>query len=194
MRKLLVVAALLPALMQAAEEAPQDRPGPRERVAALMGVGTFEAAGLDQLSEQELQVLEAWLSGRLSGVTIPMSSATVSYVPRGQAAAAGAAVASTAGYSTPAGTGAADRSGSQFGLDQQGGDEISSRIEGEFNGWRGDTIFRLQNGMVWQQVDGERLVVGRPAVDPAVTIERGFFGYRMEVEGFNQRVQVRRIE
>lgn len=30
-------------------------------------------------------------------------------------------------------------------------DAVESRIDGEFKGWSGDTIFRLQNGQVWQQ-------------------------------------------
>ena len=28
---------------------------------------------------------------------------------------------------------------------------LESRIDGEFTGWSGETIFRLQNGQVWQQ-------------------------------------------
>lgn len=30
-------------------------------------------------------------------------------------------------------------------------DVIESRIEGEFEGWDGDTIFELENGQIWQQ-------------------------------------------
>jgi hypothetical protein len=28
---------------------------------------------------------------------------------------------------------------------------IESRIDGEFEGWEGDTIFKLENGQIWQQ-------------------------------------------
>jgi hypothetical protein len=32
-----------------------------------------------------------------------------------------------------------------------GGSVLESRIDGEFHGWDGDTIYKLQNGQVWQQ-------------------------------------------
>lgn len=40
------------------------------------------------------------------------------------------------------------------------GDVIDSRIEGTFQGWRGDTIFKLTNGQIWQQ--SSYAVVDRP--------------------------------
>jgi hypothetical protein len=77
--------------------------------------------------------------------------------------------------------------------DDRGVEEIQSRIVGEFDGWRGGTIFRLENGQVWRQLDQSRYVY---RVDsPVVTISRGAFGsYRLRVEGRNRSVSVRRIE
>ena len=31
------------------------------------------------------------------------------------------------------------------------GDVIESQIEGTFNGWTGETVFKLTNGQIWQQ-------------------------------------------
>src|SRR5690606_4924947 len=31
---------------------------------------------------------------------------------------------------------------------------IESRIDGEFEGWEGETVFKLLNGQIWQQIDG----------------------------------------
>ena len=72
-------------------------------------------------------------------------------------------------------------------------DEIQSRLVGEFSGWRGNTVFRLENGQVWRQSDSGRLVFRADA--PLVTIRRGAFGtYRLSVEGVNSAVRVRRVE
>lgn len=69
---------------------------------------------------------------------------------------------------------------------------ITSRIEGEFRGWSGRTIFRLANGQVWQQVDDGVFAV--KLQDPTVTIERGALNsYFLRVEGYGSRVKVRRV-
>jgi len=71
--------------------------------------------------------------------------------------------------------------------------EIESAIEGTFRGWRGGTIFSLQNGQVWKQVDGETYVT-RSSQSPAVRIKSGALGsFFMTVEGVNPRVKVERV-
>ncbi len=80
-----------------------------------------------------------------------------------------------------------------------GGDDddertIRSRLVGSFNGWRGNDIFELENGMVWQQTDG-RSFSTRQMENPAVEIKRGMFGgWHLQVEGYNTRARVRRVE
>jgi len=79
------------------------------------------------------------------------------------------------------------------GDDGRGVDEIQSRIVGDFDGWSGGTIFRLENGQVWRQIDQSRFVYR--VESPVVTISRGAFSsYRLRVEGRNRSVSVRRIE
>lgn len=74
-----------------------------------------------------------------------------------------------------------------------GPDQIESRFIGEFTGWRGNAVFRLENGQVWRQADTDRLIYR--ADSPIVTIRRGAFGtYRLTVEGLNRSVRVQRIE
>jgi hypothetical protein len=66
---------------------------------------------------------------------------------------------------------------------------IESHIDGEFEGWEGDTIFTLQNGQVWQQVGpGAKY---QPANSPRVVISGGT--PTMKVQGVAGEVQVRRI-
>jgi hypothetical protein len=73
-------------------------------------------------------------------------------------------------------------------------DEIQSMIEGEFTGWTGKTVFKLQNGQVWKQVDPSRKVVFK-ATNPKVSIRKAVFGsYRLKVEGLNSTVTVRRVK
>lgn len=73
-------------------------------------------------------------------------------------------------------------------------DELVSRIVGDFDGWWGDTQFRLENGQVWVQAQsGRKRYKGPP--NPKVTIRRRALGsYRLQVEGSNKTVRVKRLE
>jgi hypothetical protein len=56
--------------------------------------------------------------------------------------------------------------------------EILTRIEGDFRGWSGDTVFRLENGQVWRQrLQGKYRYSGPP--NPEVKIQRNFLGFYM---------------
>ena len=66
---------------------------------------------------------------------------------------------------------------------------IETRIEGGFDGWVGDTIFRLANGQVWQQVSPSAKYYTAEA--PRVTITRS--PYQMHVDGVSIDIEVRRI-
>ncbi len=53
--------------------------------------------------------------------------------------------------------------------------EIVSVIEGPFKGWTGDTVFRLENGQVWQQrLRGNYYYSG---TSPEVRITKNFMGF-----------------
>lgn len=54
---------------------------------------------------------------------------------------------------------------------------IRSRISGEFRGWSGETVFRLENGQVWKQrLPGRWL---HRANSPEVEIKKNVMGYWM---------------
>ena len=54
--------------------------------------------------------------------------------------------------------------------------EILTRISGEFRGWSGETVFRLENGQRWRQRLRSRYTyVGPP--NPEVTISRNWMGF-----------------
>jgi hypothetical protein len=82
-----------------------------------------------------------------------------------------------------------------FGFDDRGSGgpaQVESRYDGEFTGWSGNTLFRLENGQVWKQAQSGR--VSARAGRPKVTIKRATLGgYRMSVEGLNETIRVERV-
>lgn len=69
---------------------------------------------------------------------------------------------------------------------------IESTIEGEFEGWDGDTIFQLDNGQIWQQEEYDYMY--KYAYRPDVTIYKTSEGWRMKVEDVSETILVRRIK
>ena len=142
----------------------------------------FEEAGLSKLSVAELAALEAWIAGReraerpsLPSTMPPRESETV-VLPKGD-----------------------DRFGFEqvtsrvAAILQSDEDRIEARIDGPLRGWSGSTIFHLQNGQRWQQIDGSRV---RYNLDNAeVVLFRGAMGtYFLKPKALNSKVRVRRIE
>lgn len=71
--------------------------------------------------------------------------------------------------------------------------EIRSRIVGEFDGWDGKTVFRLENGQVWKQRLGGRHRYRGPEM-PEVLIDRNALGfYRLTLLEGGRSVGVSRV-
>ncbi|WP_376694804.1 hypothetical protein [Wenzhouxiangella sp. EGI_FJ10305] len=91
-------------------------------------------------------------------------------------------------------TATADRRGLPDSDDDDDERPIKSRIVGTFEGWQGDTVFELENGMVWEQDENGTHYVP-PMESPEVEIRPGLFGtWQLVVEGQNRRLKVKRIE
>jgi hypothetical protein len=134
-------------------------------VLKTMSVADFRAAGLDKLSDGEVKALDAWFQA----------------YQRQHGSACPAAAAATAARPSAA-------------TDDAVADSISARLVGDFSGWSGGTVFKLDNGQVWEQTDDSQLTVGRLS-NPRVTISRGLLGaYYLSVEGVRDTVTVRRIK
>ena len=71
-------------------------------------------------------------------------------------------------------------------------DVIESQIAGDFNGWDGETIFKLTNGQIWQQAEYDYEY--EYAFQPAVTIYKTAGGYKMKVEDMDETIYVKRIK
>lgn len=130
----------------------------------------FTAAGLDKLTPQQLESLNDWLRSH-SVATLENSDSSF----------------------------AGQTSGDARGFENQSVRDISdedivSVIKGEFSGWSGDTIFELENGMVWEQDQAGTFYM--PAQTGAVAIiDKGAFStWRLGIKGYNKTIRVRRID
>ncbi|WP_158208130.1 cell wall-binding repeat-containing protein [Dehalobacter restrictus] len=71
-------------------------------------------------------------------------------------------------------------------------DVVESRIDGKFTGWTGDTLFKLQNGQIWQQ--SSYAYTYHYAYAPEVTIYKSGSVYKMKVDGVDQTINVVRLK
>jgi hypothetical protein len=69
---------------------------------------------------------------------------------------------------------------------------IEATISGEFHGWDGDTIFKLDNGQIWQQAAYDYTY--SYSYRPDVTIYQTTAGCRMKVEDEEETILVKRIK
>lgn len=71
------------------------------------------------------------------------------------------------------------------------GNVIESQINDEFEGWSGETVFKLANGQIWQQAS--YAYTYHYAYRPAVTIFPSTGGCKMKVEGVDDSILVNRL-
>jgi len=71
-------------------------------------------------------------------------------------------------------------------------DLIESNIDGDFEGFEGDTIIKLMNGQVWQQIDATYKYTY--SYMPKVLIYQNGSIYYMSVEGVDKKVMVERLK
>jgi hypothetical protein len=71
------------------------------------------------------------------------------------------------------------------------GSAIESQIDGDFEGWEGDTVVKLMNGQIWRQTDS--LYLYHYAFMPKVIVYSGDGGYKMKVDGMSTAVHVEQL-
>lgn len=69
---------------------------------------------------------------------------------------------------------------------------IESQIDGDFEGWSGDTLFKLTNGEIWEQAEYDYTY--EYDLMPAVTIYPTDNGCKMKVDGMDETILVKRIK
>jgi hypothetical protein len=142
----------------------------------------FSEAGLDRLSQAELDALNGWIRRHSLATLATPASASASASGSASTAAAAAAVEDSA----------EDRRGfKDFEGDRT---PITSRIVGNFSGWDGQTVFELENGMIWAQSDKDKFYV-KELENPVAVIEPGLFGsWKLHIEGHDSECRVERLE
>jgi hypothetical protein len=68
---------------------------------------------------------------------------------------------------------------------------IEGQIDGDFEGWEGETIIKLTNGQIWQQ--NEYYYTYHYAFMPKVMIFKSGPGFKMKVDGVDRPVGVTRL-
>jgi hypothetical protein len=126
----------------------------------LMTPEEYEKAGLDQLSDEQIEALDLWLLGYTA-----LESAII-------------------------------RQQTDIEEIKQAEKDFAviTRIKGDFKGWDGDTVFRLENGQIWRQRNSGRYVyVGPP--NPEVSITRNIMGfYKLTVVEKDRGVGVKLVQ
>lgn len=73
-------------------------------------------------------------------------------------------------------------------------EEIHTAVIGEFNGWRGKNVFKLENGQVWVQSEKSTFYIPKRP-NPNITIKpKSMNTWSLYVDGFGRGVKVKRIK
>lgn len=173
----------------------------------IMGETVYRQSGIEQLSEEQIRVLEQWVLDNARTPPNVEPSPTVAEPAERETPAPGRPIAGDTPAVEPApekreapavtsARPAASRPPaptSPPAMERADDPEvIRSRIDGHFEGWRGNsTRFRLENGQIWEQRQSSTFVTDLES--PEIVIRRNWFGYTMEVPAIDRKVHVRRI-
>ena len=104
-----------------------------------MSPEAFAKAGLNKLTPEELTYLSDWLNGK---VEEEKEKVVAEIIPEGDDR-----------------FGAAEEIQRNVERIRPEPKELTSIILGKFNGWDGDTVFNLENGQVWKQIERDKFSV-----------------------------------
>ncbi len=83
---------------------------------------------------------------------------------------------------------------SQGFLESSSPTTVESRLQGEFHGWSGRTVFILENGQIWIQVEDAEFRSPK-LMQPMITISPGLLGgWKLRVEGSTRFAMVKRVQ
>jgi hypothetical protein len=134
----------------------------------------FKAAGLDKLSEDELQHLDAYLQGyRESAKKKAAEQANANAQEEIKKANAKAEEAQKA---TEVAKKEAASSRTKL-------DALVSRVDGTIDGVKGHAVIRLEDGTVWKQTNPDDRYPATVKDRPTAVVMHTTFGYKMRIEG-----------
>jgi hypothetical protein len=119
----------------------------------MMSPEEFKAAGLNKLSPDELQKLDAWLQGYREATEKATEKKTEQRVTK-------------------------EVKKSFFNREPD-----VSRVDGSFAGLKGRTLIRLEDGTVWKQANLDDHVGPSPIDHPGAAVVWTGLGYKMRIQG-----------
>lgn len=147
---------------------------PKKSLEETMRPEEFKAAGLDKLSEDELQHLDAYLQGY-------RESAKKKAAQQAQAQAQDEIKkanekADQAQKETAVAKKEAASSRTKL-------DALVSRVDGTIDGVKGHAVIRLEDGTVWKQTNPDDHYAATIKDRPTAVVMHTTFGYKMRIEG-----------
>lgn len=152
----------------------------------VMGERVYRQSGIEALSPEQLRVLETWILDHTVDTTaVDEAPAARPEQDEDRGSEAGESVASMPAAEPP-------RRQPREQREEDTPSVVRSRIDGHFDGWRRNgTLFRLQNGQIWEQRQPGTFVTNLES--PEVIIRENRFGHTMEVPAIDRKVHVRRV-
>jgi hypothetical protein len=157
-----------------AKASKEETPKPTKSLEETMRPEEFKAAGLDKLSEDEMQHLDAYLQGyRESAKKKAAEQANAKAQEEIKKANDKAEQAQKATEEAKRNSGA--------GLTKL--DTLVSRVDGTIEGVKGHAVIRLEDGTVWKQVNPDDKYRAPVTDRPTAVVLHTTFGYKMRIEG-----------
>jgi hypothetical protein len=159
---------------KSAKDKNPDQSKPGRSLEETMRPEEFKAAGLDKLSEDELQHLDAYLQGYRESArkkaTEQAQAKAEDDVKKANERAEKAEKATEEAHR--------DAASARTKLDS-----LVSRVDGNIEGIKGNTVIRLEDGTVWKQVNRDDHYRAPITDHPTAVVLHTTFGYKMRIEG-----------
>ena len=164
----------LPAESPKTKDKNPDQSKPGRSLEETMRPEEFKAAGLDKLSEDELQHLDAYLHGYREAARKKAAE---------QAQAEAQDEIKKANVKAEEAQKATEEAKRDAANTRSKLDGFVSRVDGTIDGLKGNTMIRLEDGSVWKQANRDDRYRAGVIDHPTAVILRTSFGYKMRIEG-----------
>jgi high-affinity Fe2+/Pb2+ permease len=151
-----------------------DQSKPGKSLEETMRPEEFNAAGLNKLSEDELQHLDAYLQGYRAAAKRKAAE---------QAQAEAQDEIKKANAKTEEAQKATEEAKRDAANAKSKLDGLVSRVDGNIDGIKGSTMIRLEDGTVWKQANRDDHFRATVTDHPTAVVLRTSFGYKMRIEG-----------
>lgn len=151
------------------------------------------STGVDQLTPAQREAIDR-LAGRYAREVAGRATEVVQVEAKQEAARARAEGEAVAQAKLDQAIKKRDEARLGLGSSPDGKEAVRSRIAGQFKGWSGRTLFRLENGQTWVQADASD-VYWVPAQDnPEVEVRQsGMGGWKLYMLSNERWVRVKRV-